>query len=261
MCFIMQIIYVLFLIFPLFLINTAHAEQILTTLSIGTDEIVFDGKWTHRTEWKSTTLTEMQYDDGQKLVIRIGHDYQNLYVLLDFITDVSIQSHSDKAIICVVNKEILEIKPNQNTFCFITVIGLKNSHTLQGGSDLGATGFWKKINNHPQLIAVGGISDENDRYSKIPHSSYEFQIPLELIGRSSSYGFYVDVIDGKTGKEYSWPENVSSEKYPFIPTPDRWGELFSPDKSIPEFNIPIYILLVTFTLVILLGKNTKFKIP
>lgn len=253
------------LFLPIFLIfismtNFAFAEQIPTTFSESVTKIDFDGKWSNQFEWKETALTEINYDDGNKIVIRTAHDFENIYVLIDFLTDTSIQNFKDRAVICIDNNLEQELKPNAKTYCFQTSMGSKESFVLQGNSKLASTGYYKTIEKHPNFIALGSISDENDRYSKIPHASYEFKIPIEIVGRSNIYGFFVGTIEGSTGKQYNWPSSSVSQKYPFIPSPNTWGELISPDKSIPEFSFPFLILITTTFGVILVSKLKLQKI-
>ena len=109
---------------------------------------------------------------------------------------------------------------------------------------------FKKISNTEGFIGAGTKSDQNDKYSKIPHSSYEFKIPLNLFERSDVYGFYVLVFDASTNQYYSWPTNISPDGVFDIPSPNKWGELVSPDKSIPEFNFPLLVMIPSLFLVI-----------
>ena len=84
--------------------------------------------------------------------------------------------------------------------------------------------------NHPDFIAIGGTSGENDRYVKIPHAAYEFKIPIEQIGFEDEYGFFMQVFDGDDVMTYP---NEHSGKYPQkIPSPKQWGLMISPDRSI-----------------------------
>ncbi len=237
--------------------NIAFAEQILTTLRDDADNTIFDGKWTFLQEWKSTSEDIVEYDDGTKFVIKTGHDYENLYVLIDFITDTSFDKSADRGIVCFDTKMNRGSIPDKDDYCFSVVLGSQRAITLQGGHFLAQKGYWIRTENHPNLIAVGNISDKNDRYTSIPHSTYEFKIPLEAIGRSDMYGFYVGVYDVKSHKEYSWPKYIANERYPYVSAPDKWGELISPDKSIPEFNLPILLVTLAFLPMILL---TRLKI-
>lgn len=233
--------------------NAVYGETISTTLRHDAKDTIFDGKWTFTQEWKSTSENIVKFDDDHKLVVRTGHDYENLYVLIDFISDRSIQKFSDRGIVCIDSKMDAGNKPDSDDYCFTVVVGSDRAMIFQGGYILAQNGFLKKIENHPNLIAVGGVSDRHDRYSDIPHTSYEFKIPLEIFGKSDVYGFYVGAFDAKTGKEYSWPSNIR-DPYSLVLTPDQWGQIVSPDKSIPEFNSPILILL-SIIIAIFLGRT------
>jgi len=247
------------LVFILIGVNYAYADQIFTTLRSDANNTIFDGKWTFLQEWKSTSEDKITFDDSTEMVIKTGHDYENLYVLIDFIGDTSVGKFADNGIVCIDSKIDQSKIPDKNDFCFVAIMGSSRSKTLQGGDMLAQTGHWQRIENHPKLITVGGISDKNDRYSHIPHATYEFKIPLEIVGKSDMYGFYVGAFDAKSGKEYSWPPNIAKDTYPFVPAPEKWGQIISPDKSIPEFNFPILILL-SIIIVIFLKNLSKSKI-
>jgi hypothetical protein len=241
-------------------VNYAFAQEIPVTLNIDSDEIIFDGKWTYRQEWKQTSLHNEIYIDKHEMVIKVGHDYENLYVLLDFITKA--HNWKDRAFVCLDRSLEPDSKPSATTFCFTATPDSQHPKIMQGGSLIAVTGFFTQIPNHPDFIAMGGISDENDRFSRIPHESYEFKIPIDVIGRSDRYWFYVSVVDGNTGKSYNWPQLATPDKYPYIPPPNQWGKIVSPDQSIPEFSLPSFILISTLVLSIIVGrimlKNNKF---
>ncbi len=103
------------------------------------------------------------------------------------------------------------------------------------------------------------MSDKEDRYSKIPHTSYEFKIPTELVGRSSNYGFYAGVYDADSGLIYSWPESIRLDTFE-IPSPSKWGDLVSPDKSLPEFGLPLMVIFSAFVTIIIISKLKMNKI-
>jgi hypothetical protein len=252
------VIAILFLI--TFGINAAYAEQIFITVTSGAENIVFDGRWTFYTEWKETSENIIKFDDGSSLSIRSAHDYDNLYFLIDFISDTSFKKFADKGTICIDGKMDKGDIPNEDDYCFSITLGSKTPVTLRGGESLSQTGFFEKIKNHHNLIAASDISDENDRYAKIPHTSYEFKIPLEIFGRSDKYGFYVVTYDANTDKTYSWPKDSAVQTNPFIPQPKYWGELISPDKSIPEFPTPFLVIIVGIFLAIYVTRNFYQKI-
>ena len=238
-------------------INTSYAEQIFTTLGQSSDGIIFDGKWTFLKEWKPTSENRVGFNDGSELVIKTGHDHDNLYVLLDSISEHSIAKFADFGIVCIDSNFGKENYPQKDDYCFIVSLGSKNPITLEGGSTLGKTNHFTKIKNHPDLIAVGGISDKNDRYTPIPHTTYEFKIPIEVFGASDMYGFYVAVYDANANKIYSWPQDVTTETFPHVPSPSKWGELISPDKSLPEFQWPLITLLPAILLVVCLTRKIQ----
>ena len=243
------------LILILIEVNFAYGDQIFITVRSDAGNTVFDGRWTFLQEWKSTSEDKITFDDNAEMVIKTGHDYENLYVLIDFIGDTSLGKFADNGIVCIDTKMDQKSIPDDNDFCFIALMGSDRPTTLQGGSTLAQTGHWKKIENHPRLITVGAMSDKNDRYSIIPHATYEFKIPVEIVGKTDVYGFYVGAYDTKKGKEFSWPQNISTDKYPFISSPSKWGQLVSPDKSIPEFTSPIFVLLsVAFVIFFIRNK-------
>ena len=136
----------------------------------------------------------------------------------------------------------------EDDYCFVIELEKNIGFVLQGESNTSLNNF-KSIPNHKEFIASSSISDQNDRYSKIPHPSYEFKIPIELFGRSDNYGFYFSVYDGYSDKFYSWPD-INPTKPLKIPSPSHWGNIISPDKSLPEFDLPLLLLLPALLLVI-----------
>ena len=234
-------------------------EQIFTTYDHTTKGIVFDGKWTQQVEWKPTAFDQVK-DGNESFVIRTGHDYENLYVMINYVTDNSIERNSDKAIICFDGKSEKSKTPDSNDYCFLLRVGANTPITLEGGNKIPNKNFFKVISNHPDLIGAADVSDDNDRYSKIPHPVYEYKIPLEIFGKSDHYGFYVGVYDDKTKEWKSWPNNIIPEKYSYIPSPELWGEIISPDKSIPEFEYVLLAILPAFTVMILISRVKSNKI-
>jgi len=66
-----------------------------------------------------------------------------------------------------------------------------------------------------------------------------------------------DYVYDDFGNIFTWPENQTSEKYPYIAVPDQWGKIISPDKTIPEFDLPILMLIPTFFVIIFLTVYTR----
>jgi len=79
-----------------------------------------------------------------------------------------------------------------------------------------------------------------------------------LLERSDNYGFYLSVYDASLDKFYSWPEN--SRNTSDIPPPSEWGDIISPDKSLPELNLPILVFTILIFSIILVQSKAKIEI-
>ncbi|HXG74547.1 MAG TPA: hypothetical protein VNK44_07000 [Candidatus Nitrosotenuis sp.] len=223
----------------LFTINYALADDAIPiTLSSTMDQVVFDGKWSFETEWKQTTLYILTYDDD-RVILRVAHQGDFVYVMIDALDD-TVVNHDDKATVCFDTGNEKNTIPDSNDYCFVSLMG-SNGVTYQGDEIIHEGDNFKIVPNHEGFITAGAVSDENDRYSTIPHASYEFRIPTDLIGRNSVYGFYLSVYDSSMEKYYSYPVNATATN--MIVPPSKWGTIYSPDKSLPEFNLPLILLI------------------
>ena len=235
--------------------NATATNPIMITISSDMDKIIFDGRWTHETEWKRSSLDTLSYDDETIIQLRTAHQDNFIYVFVDAVTDTHLDSGMDRTVICLDgNNDKLETT-NADDYCFVVTLDEKESFVLQGGSSLELNDHFTKIVTPEGFIGMSSVSDENDRYSKIPHPSYEFRIPIELVGRKDTYGFYLGVYDAHSNKTYSWTQNIILGSIQ-VPSPSTWGELVSPDKSLPEFEWPMLALLPAFSLAVYL---TKFR--
>jgi len=232
----------------------ADTEPVLITWSDRMNSIIFDGKWTFLTEWKPTSLNSME----GSIKIRSAHQGDYIYIFVDVLSDFSLDKGSDNAVICFDYNNTKSSLPDENDYCFIAILDREVGFTLRGGSFLATTSYFEKIPNHPDYIAIGGVSDENDRYSKTPHPSYEFKIPTDLIGRSSTYGFYVETFDAKTANSLTWPANIFKKSPLHIPSPEVWGDMISPDKSLPEFPLPHLLLAILFISMIIMSRKLNY---
>ena len=138
---------------------------------------------------------------------------------------------------------------------FSATLENKEGITFQGNN---MTGNFEKISNPKNFIGLSNISDKSNRYNKIPHVSYEFKIPIDLIQRSDNYGFYLSVYDADSDVRVSWPNNSGIEKSSKITSPNNWGDIVSPDKSLPEINLPLIVLTISILSIILLQSKSKF---
>lgn len=231
----------------------ASAEPVFITISEDMDDVIFDGRWTHFGEWKRSSLNTFNFGDGKIIYLRSAHQDDFIYFLVDFETDTHVAKGSDRATICLDTKNDKQPIANQDDFCFLATLGRSGGIVLQGGSPLKINSHFKKISSPENFIGVGDVSDINDRYSGLPHASYEFKIPVELFGRSDVYGFFVSVYDSYNNRFYNLPNIVVSDNQS-IPSPNTWSELVSPDKSLPEFHWLLLPMTISFVLIFCFTK-------
>lgn len=254
----LSIFFVVLLLFPNF--GFAETDPILISKSVGMKNVIFDGKWTFTAEWKPSSWNQLNYDDGKIIHLRTAHQDEFLYVFVDFISDTTLDKNSDNALICFDTKNDKTEIANSDDYCFSTSLDSKTSFTYQGGSPISTKSNFKKIPNPESMIAISSVSGDKDRYSLIPHTNYEFKIPIEILGRSNVYGFYLGVYEQHEKRVYSWPQDITDKTLFDIPSPKLWGEIRSPDNSLPEFSAPIIIFtMIIFIVLILFKTNNRFS--
>ena len=233
---------------------------ILISISDAMNKLTLDGKWTHKAEWKHSSLNEINYEDGNKIYFRSAHQENFIYFLIDFVSDTSIDIDNDNAVICLEPRNNATSVVDSNVYCFMTTLGNDTPIILQGDSTT-HDGF-KQILSVEDLFVLGNVSSDGDRYSSIPHTTYEFKIPTDLVGRYSEYGFYYSVYEKNSDKYFTWPHGIQTEDQQQILNSSQWGTIVSPDKSLPEFNFSIMFLILIPAIVILQVylKTGKLKI-
>lgn len=226
-------------------------EPIPITVSGTMNNTQFDGKWTFEYEWKPTSLNTYDYDDYTQIVLRSAHQGNYVYLFLDPITDMHPDELQDYAMVCFDSKNDKTVNSDANDYCFSAYLN-GNSTTYQGGHASEENNGFVIIPSPDGFVGKSAVSDENDRYTPVPHPSYEFRIPTDLIGRESVYGFYFLVHDAHLQKSYAYPQNIQSTG--FVAEPDKWGEIYSPDKSLPEFGLPMASLVVSLAAIAFLTR-------
>jgi len=274
--------FVLIIIFLSLLPNQIHGideiddeKNILITKSNSMKEINFDGKWTFYTEWKQTSWNPIRSDENIVFHLRTAHQGNFIYVLIDAISDTNANIGSDKATVCIDSKNNKSEFFDNDDYCFIvqleernfidTLFNKQNNFIIQGDSQSKSFEELEKI-KVKEFVGIGTMSDKEDKYSTISHASYEFKIPIELLGRSDNYGFYVNVFDADSNVVYSWPEDIKLESFD-IPSSSLWGNLISPDKSLLEnsenesmdFVILLVIVLVMLVIFFIIFKKRLAK--
>ena len=270
--------FILIIIFLSLLSNQIYAieeindkKNILITKSNSMKEVNFDGKWTFYSEWKQTSWNPIKSDESTVFHLRTAHQGNFIYILIDVISDTSTNIGSDKAAVCIDSKNNKSEFFDNDDYCFLvqleernfinTLLNKQNNFILQGDSQSKSFKELEKI-KVKEFVGIGTISDKEDKYSSTPHASYEFKIPIELVGRSDNYGFYVNVFDAGSNVVYSWPEDIKLESFD-IPSPLLWGNLISPDKSLLENHEiePVdFVLLVIVSVILVISAIIIFII-
>jgi len=260
--FVLIIIFLSLLPNQIYGIEKIDEKSILITKSNSMKEINFDGKWTFYQEWKQTSWNPIKFDGNIVFHLRTAHQGNFIYVLIDDISDTNTNIGSDKATVCIDSKNNKSKFLDNDDYCFIvqleernfidTLLNKQDSFVIQGDSQSKSFKELEKI-KVKEFVGIGAMSDKEDKYSSISHASYEFKIPIELIGRSDNYGFYVNVFDASSNVVYSWPEDIKLESFD-IPSPSLWGNLISPDKSLLENSesesVDFFVILLVMALVI-----------
>lgn len=244
------------LAFTIFGSAFAH-EPIPITFSDTMEAVIFDGRWTHETEWKASSLDTYVYDDGAQIILRSAHQGDFIYLLLNPISDHSPDLLEDYAVVCLDAKNTKSEGPDSDDYCFRVVLG--GDSTVYQGYPVASFDGFAEIVDPEGFIGIGSVSDHNDRYTPVPHPSYEFRIPTDLVGRESVYGFFFLVYDASLDTKYTYPQNL--HVVDFVPSPSEWGEIYSPDKSLPEFGWPALSLLLPFVLIIYLARARRLPVP
>jgi len=218
---------------------------------------IIDGKWTFEGEWSRSTERLFTYADEARIAVRVAHERENIYVLLDMVSDTTLDSGMDKALICFDTKVNGGDKPNLDDYCFMAILDGSFTTYSGGGSTENAL---SKIENPSGAEMKAGVSDIFDRYSKIPHLVYELKVPIDSLKRTDVFGFYAAVFDSDRKTTYSWPISFSNGEDIEIKEPSEWGKLISPDKSIPEFTsgIALFGAVILFS-VILMTRKVKLR--
>jgi len=214
------------------LVGVAYADEPIKTSYADMENIQIDGEWTYRSEWKPTSFDKFSYDKEDAIVLRTAHQDKFFYVFIDHLADFTNDHIADRAIVCFDGYDTSSIA-DESDWCYAVSRGSSNGHTLQGGSPIYQTSHFNLVKNHPDFVAHGGTSGENDRYVVPPHAAYEFRIPIEQIGFQDEYGFFIQVFDGNDVKTY--PKEFSGKFPQKIPSPAKWGKLISPDHSISDW--------------------------
>ena len=210
---------------------------------------VIDGKYSSEREWSHTSERRYEYDDGTKLVLRAAHDREEIYIMINMVSDVTRDTQKDQAIICFDTAVNGGDRPDADDYCFGASFG-GSLISYRGGSSSESTNYLTEINNPDGIEMKAGLSSAYDRYSPTPHLAYELKIPADSLKRTDVYGFYVSAFNSSNKTAYNWPLSITQGDSTFISPPSEWGKLISPDKSLPEFPVVNAVLFAGIVMLV-----------
>ena len=68
--------------------NVAFSDEpIKVTISHTFNDVIFDGEWSFRQEWKASSLDEFRFDNDD-LILRTAHQDNYMYIMINVLGDV-----------------------------------------------------------------------------------------------------------------------------------------------------------------------------
>jgi hypothetical protein len=236
----------------------AQQPSISPTLIESSDAPILDGVWTEPDEWSNAVETFVNYTDGSRLVVRTLHDENSVFILLEMPDDHLVDGH---ALVCFDTLHDGGYNLEPDDYCF--ALG-GNAREYRGDG-------YSKVGQQRDLVGgvviERGLSGSNSPYYEVQnHVTYEYKIPLDYIGRSAEYGFWVtfdspgEVVD-KAAKYY-WPESARGSYFKVAP-PREWGLLVvstvapgtTADGTVPEFPASVMAGVAAIGLAILFARK------
>ncbi|MEM2760586.1 MAG: hypothetical protein QXU32_02720 [Nitrososphaerales archaeon] len=229
-----------------------------------------DGAWTTEFEWVAAKGWYIHYDNSGEMILKTTHDTEYIYVLLELISD-EVRNDKDMALICFDTKADGGDAPQEDDYCFI--VYMSGTTLVERGNSVD----YDEIPITDGIIMKGGMSADKSPYYVEPHTSFEFRIPVDIIGPSERYGFYALVLNADTGSisdedqeephvvptcgiQYDWPgeygeQGLISDPNCLRAPPSKWGTLVSPTGTIPEFPMPVIVLTSILATTILIARR------
>jgi hypothetical protein len=230
-----------------FPVATARESVQVTRLA---NAVTVDGKWTTGNEWSDTNRVSMYIIQGNQSIgyVRLKHDNNFLYTLVDFISDITPASTQPKGkeyfdgLYIGIDQNIIA----NNTQCCDVSVSLR----------------WNNGRNAPEQISPwwtnGTMSYDatNDPDSKTSHAIYELAIPMRTFEKSSA--MRISVFDFTRGVNMHWPNYEGSNPS------DAWnmanfGDLLFSEIVVPEMPSGAFVILASalFTTLVVIRRRRQ----
>lgn len=204
-------------------INCVNAIEKIDSFKL-TNEITIDGKWTNVNEWNDTLEESLIFSEGAgKAYLRVKHDINNLYILVDFVTYNDTKT-GDGCIIVLDTRHDGGSSVQQDDLAVL--IRWNTSSEIYPAIQWGGwLNDWEFLPSN--FETKSSIESENNPYSIIPHLIFEFKIPKSSFNLSSTtLGFLVFLICDNENIKAALPIIFDAQK------PDNWADLLLFNESI-----------------------------
>jgi uncharacterized protein (TIGR02246 family) len=189
--------------------------------------VTIDGKWTTNNEWNDTQEILMEYNiynrykNNGTSYLRVKHDEQYLYILIDVPSHVSPTRFLSNVYVDPEDNGGWQPQPDDYSYSYFAYPG--GEYEIKYIVVDGRWEFYhfKGITNTNIRNNISASSNStNDPYSKISHTTYEYRIPLS---NQKKLKIFVDTIDQDHNFYATWPGKVWND------TPEIWGKIIIQD--------------------------------
>jgi hypothetical protein len=195
--------------------------------------VTVDGKWTTPDEWSDTNRVSMYVIQGPQSTgyLRLKHDADYLYLLVDFISDTTPASKQTQT-------------GGQSDYdSFNAGIDQNVNDTNTKCCDVYVTLNWNNGKSAPESVEPAWIQGTmsynatNDPDSKTSHAIYEFAIPMGTFENNSA--IRASVWDRSRAVNMHWPKWQGSWSMTYF------GDLVFSDIVVPELPLGTIVLLAS----------------
>ena len=214
----------------LVLVNSTLAKEKVDCFTFS-NKITIDGKWTTSDEWNDAFEETLNFGNGSgEAYLRVKHDAENLYVLVDFLTYHEIKTGDG----CLV---VLDTKHDGGSSVQsddLAVLIRWNTPT-EIYPAIQWEGWWSEWEFLPSDFEVGSSTDaEQSPYPTNPHLIFEFKIPKSsLKSPSTTLGFLSFLICDNENLSIFLPLIQQEQE---VLKPDNWADLILFDETIQIYN-------------------------
>jgi hypothetical protein len=209
--------------------------------------VTLDGKWTNASEWSDTNRVSMYIVQGPDSTgyLRVKHDADMLYLMVDFISDVTPANAQTSSSGSAYDSTNFGIDQNVN-----------DTNTTQ---DVTVLLRWENGKSAPNPVsppwAFGAMSYDGtkDPDSQTSHAIYEFAVPMGTFEKPSA--IRVSVWDQSRGVNMHWPSWQGSWSTTYF------GDLVFSEVTVPEFptGTTTILILIALTAITIIVRINRYK--